>query len=1074
MTYRELPDTVAALEGEVQRLWEEEDTFHKSLERRRGNPDFVFYEGPPTANGRPGVHHIMARTIKDLIARYRTMTGYHLTRIAGWDTHGLPVELEAERQLGISGKPDIEKLGIAEFNRVCRENIFTYKDDWEQLSLRIAYWLDYDRAYITFSPEYVESVWWAISEIDRKGYLYRGYKIVPYCPRCGTGLSSHEVAQGYRTVAEPSVYIKFHLSDDPDDARVLSWTTTPWTLPGNLALAVGEDIDYVRVRIMAPAADAGDGSGGFPRGAESGEVLILAKSLLEDALRHPYEVVEELKGRDLVGLSYRPLFPGAVEGEGNEAAWTILPAEFVTTEEGTGVVHTAVMYGEDDFVLGTRVGLPMQHTVDESGRFVDRVPGGLSGGHVKDEATEDAILAYLRDNDLLYRRQMYEHSYPHCWRCDSALLYMARDSWYIQTTAVKDRLLANNAAVDWHPPEIGRGRMGEWLENNVDWALSRDRYWGTPLPIWECAEDPAHREVVGSYAELAARIGGLPEDFDPHRPEIDELTWSCREDGCAGAMVRVPQVADAWFDSGSMPFAQWHYPFENKDEFERHFPADYIAEGLDQTRGWFYSLLAISTILFDQPPYRSVVVNDMILDAEGQKMSKSRGNVADPWEAIGEFGADVARFYLMSSSNPWVPKRWDPAGLGEVDRKLFATLRNTYRFFALYANLANWRHESSSARAWAKRSTLDRWLLSRLDSLTLAMRDDLERYDLTIAARRISTFVLDDLSNWYVRRSRDRFWATRPGQEDSEDTVDAFATLREALLSCAGLVAPIAPFLSDWIHRALGDGASVHLSDYPIDEGRRDTALEQEMEDVRELAALGRAAREHANIRIRQPLRTLGAIVPGGRRISPALTAILQDELNVHRVVFLSDSDEVVRLSAKPNFGALGPRFGPRTPAVAKAISALGGEAVRSLQAGEEATLAVDGQPVAIGPEHVTVLEEASGDLEVTSSDGYLVALDRTIDEALRAEGIARELVNRVQRLRKDAGLEVSDRILLGIRGAPAVEEAAEQHRAHIAGETLATELQIGAEGTGDLWNVEEVEIDGEWVTIGVARCGEQ
>jgi isoleucyl-tRNA synthetase len=616
--------------------------------------------------------------------------------------------------------------------------------------------------------------------------------------------------------------------------------------------------------------------------------------------------------------------------------------------------------------------------------------------------------------------------------------------------------------------------MGEWLENNVDWALSRDRYWGTPLPIWECTEEATHREVLGSYAELAERIGGLPDDFDPHRPEIDELTWSCRDDACAGVMHRVPQVADAWFDSGSMPFAQWHYPFENKDDFERHFPADYIAEGLDQTRGWFYSLLAISTLLFDQAPYRAVVVNDMILDAEGQKMSKSRGNVADPWEAIGEFGADVARFYLMSSSNPWVPKRWDPEGLREVDRRLFATLRNTYRFFALYANLAAWRHENSPGRPWAERSTLDRWLLSRLDSLAIAMREELGRYDLTRAARRISAFVQDDLSNWYVRRSRDRFWATRPEQEDSEDTADAFATLWEALLACAGLVAPIAPFLSDWIYRALGDGTSVHLSDYPADGGRCDAALEQEMEDVRQLATLGRSAREHANLRIRQPLRTLSAIVPGGRGISPALTAILQEELNVHRVVFLSDSDEVVRLSAKPQFGALGPRFGPRTPAVAQAIATLEGQAVRRLQAGEEVTLTVDGEELAIGPQDVTVLEEASGDLEVTSSDGYLVALDRAVDDELRAEGIARELVNRVQRLRKDAGLEVSDRIRLGITGAQTVEDAAAEYRAQIAGETLATELWIGDQRTGDLANVEEVEIDGERATIGVARLGEQ
>jgi isoleucyl-tRNA synthetase len=1076
MAYRELPDTVAALEAEVQRLWEEEDTFRLSLDQRKGTRDFVFYEGPPTANGRPGVHHIIARTIKDLVARYRTMTGLHLTRIAGWDTHGLPVELEAERQLGISGKPDIEKLGIAEFNRVCRENIWTYKDDWERLSQRIAYWLDYDQAYITCSPEYVESVWWAISEIHKKGLLYRGYRIVPYCPRCGTGLSSHEVAQGYRTVAEPSVYIKFHLIDDPEDARILSWTTTPWTLPGNLALAVGEDIDYVRIRIKDPSElpEAERDKVRFPRGAEPGEVFILAREMLDEALRHPYEVVSELKGADLSGRRYRPLFPGAVEAEGSDAAWTVLPAGFVTTEEGTGVVHTAVMYGEDDFELGKQVGLPMQHTVDDDGKFVGRVPGGLAGRHVKDPGTEEGITEYLVANDLLYRRQMYEHSYPHCWRCDSALLYTARDSWYIKTTAVKDRLLVHNASVDWHPLEIGSGRMGEWLENNVDWALSRDRYWGTPLPIWECSEAETHREVLGSYAELADRVGPLPEDFDPHRPEIDALTWPCVVPGCTGSMSRVPQVADAWFDSGSMPFAQWHYPFENREEFELHFPADYIAEGVDQTRGWFYSLLAISTILFDTSPYRAVVVNDLILNADGQKMSKSRGNVVDPWEAIGDHGADVIRYYLISSSNPWIPKRWDPEGLREVDRKLFATLRNTYRFFAMYANLEGWTHAAPGARPWQERSVLDRWLLSRLDTLSGSLRADLEQYDLTRAARRFSAFVLDELSNWYVRRSRDRFWATRPGKLDAQDTADAFATLHEALLECAQLLAPVAPFLSDWIFRQLADGTSVHLADYPDARGRRDEALEQEMEDVRQLAALGRAAREEAGVRIRQPLRSLSVVIPGGRTSSATLTEILAEELNVKTLVFLTGSDEIVRLSAKPHFGTLGPRFGAQTPSVARAIGSLGADAVRRLRAGDGVELEVDGESVDIRPEEVTILEEATGDLAVLSQNGYLVALDHHVDDVLRAEGMARELVNRVQRLRRDAGLEVTDRIRLSIRGAEAIETAAREHEEYIAGETLALEVVVADEEAGGLEFAEDVEIDNNRATVSVERMTEK
>ena len=1062
MPYRELPESVTALEEEVLRIWEDEGTFAQSLERREGSPSFVFYEGPPTANGRPGVHHIISRTLKDLIARHRTMTGHYVTRIAGWDTHGLPVELETEKQLGISGKPEIEALGIAEFNRICRENIFTYKDEWERLSLRIGYWLDYDRPYITCSPDYIESVWWALSEIDRRGLLYRGYRIVPYCPRCGTGLSSHEVAQGYRQVADPSVYVKFHLADDPDGARILSWTTTPWTLPGNLALAVGEEIDYLKVRVEPPAEGEE-----LPPGATPGEVLVIAAARREAVLRHRVKVLEELRGRDLVGLRYRPLFPGAVEADGNPKAWSVLAGDFVTVEEGTGVVHTAVMYGEDDFELGTRVGLPMQHTVDDAGRFVARVPGGLAGRDVRQPETELAIRDYLREHDFLYRREIYEHSYPHCWRCESALLYMARDSWYIRTTAVKERLLAHNAEIDWHPPEIGRGRMGEWLENNVDWALSRDRYWGTPLPIWECSETREHREIVGSYAALAELAGELPADFEPHRPEIDEIEWECSNDGCAGWMRRVPQVADAWFDSGSMPYAQWHYPFENREEFERHFPADYVAEGVDQTRGWFYSLLAISTILFDRSPFRAALVNDLILDAVGQKMSKARGNAADPWETIAEYGADVVRYYLISVSNPWLPKRWDPDGLRETERKLFSTLRSTYRFFALYANLEGWSHESSDARPPPERGLLDRWLSSRLAALAEAVRSGLEQFDPTPASRRIADFVLDDLSNWYVRRSRDRFWATRPDQADSQETANAFATLHEALVTCAGLLAPFAPFLSDWLHRALLGGESVHLSDFPVP-GTRDRELEREMGDVRELVALGRSAREQAGVRIRQPLRQLSAVVPGGRCPSAAAVELLRQELNVKRVVFLTSSDDIIWLSVKPNFAALGPRFGSGTPIVARAIASLEAEQIRALQHGDRVRITADGTEVEVGPEEVFVLEEAAGELAVTSADGYLVALDPGLDDELRAEGIARELVSRIQRLRKEAGLEVADRIRLRISSDAAVEAAAAAHGEYIAGETLAVGLGVG--GAEELPHTVEVEIDDVRVTIGVER----
>ena len=1069
MAYRPTPESVRGLESEILGRWDEEKTFERSLAARAGAKDFVFYEGPPTANANPGVHHILARTIKDAIVRYRTMTGRHVPRKAGWDTHGLPVELEVERSLGISGKPEIEHYGIREFNEACRRNVFRYQDEWERLSRDIGYWLDYGDPYVTYSANFIESGWWALSEIERRGLLYRGYRVIPTCPRCGTGLSSHEVAQGYRDVTEPAVTMKFHLVDDPDGARILSWTTTPWTLPGNLGLAVGPDIAYARVRILAEA-DGGTAPGRThegPGGALPGEVLILARDRVAEVLRHPYEIVGEMSGAELAGLRYEPLFPGAVDRAGSETAWTVLEADFVTVDEGTGVVHTAVMYGEDDFRLGQGAGLPMQHTVGEDGRFLASVPGGLAGMHVKDRETERAIREWAVEHDQLYLREMYEHSYPHCWRCDSALLYMARDSWYIRTTAVKDRLLEHNASVDWHPPETGAGRMGEWLENNVDWALSRERYWGTPLPIWLCSEDEEHRTVIGSFADLGRRVGGLPDDFDPHRPGIDGYAWDCEVDGCDGRMSRVPEVADAWFDSGSMPYAQWHYPFENHDTFRRYFPADYIAEGIDQTRGWFYSLLALSTILFDRAPFRAVIVNDQVLDATGRKMSKSRGNAVDPRDALDAYGADVTRFYFLSSSNPWVPKRWDPSALRETDRKLFATLRHTYRFFALYANEEGWSHAASGAAPAAERSDLDRWVLARLDRVAGLVDEALKGFDLTAGARAIQEFVLDDVSNWYVRRSRNRFWATRP--DASAASADAFATLHECLVTAARLLAPFAPFMSDWLHRALANDESVHLADFPRAGDRREPELERAMDDVRRLVALGRAARDKAGVHTRQPLRRLHAVLPEGRRLSDPMAALVMEELNLKQVVWLGESEDLVGLYAKPRFGALGPKHGARTPAVARAIGELETAALRELKAGRTVEIEVGGESVRVAPEDVAILEETRTDLAVASDGGCLAALDTEIDEGLRAEGYAREIVNRVQRLRREAGLEVADRIRLGIAGPEALEGAAAAHSEYIAGETLALQVRIGADRLGGL-ATKRVRLGEFEVRMGVER----
>jgi isoleucyl-tRNA synthetase len=1044
MAYRDLTEPIESLEQEILSLWEQEGTFERSLELRKGAPEFVFYEGPPTANGRPGVHHVLARTIKDAVARHRAMAGHHVTRIAGWDTHGLPVEIEAEKRLGISGKPEIEKIGIAEFNRACRENVFTYKEDWERLSRRIGYWLDYDRPYITFSREYVESVWWALSEIERKGLLYRGFKVLPYCPRCGTGLSSHEVAQGYADRSDPSVTVRFPVVGETGRS-LLIWTTTPWTLVSNVAVAFGPQLKYVEVE-------------------REGERFVLSAARVADLFGDDARVVRDVSTEELAGLTYRRPFD--LDPSYPEATGRVLPAEFVSDEDGTGLVHSAPAFGADDFEMGKRHDLPVVRPVDDSGRF-DAQVREVGGVAVKD--ADAALVAMLEDRGLLFHAAKFVHSYPHCWRCDNPLIYMARDSWYIRTTDVKQRLLANSAATAWHPPEIGSGRMGEWLANNVDWAISRDRYWGTPLPIWVCGADSAHREVPGSYDRLAELAGSLPTDFDPHRPGIDELSWNCTHEGCSGVMHRVPEVLDTWFDSGSMPFAQWHYPFENRSEFETHFPADFIAEGVDQTRGWFYSLLAISTLLFDEAPYRAVVVNDLVLDEGGQKMSKSKGNVIDPWAALSDHGADAIRFYLLASSNPWLPKRWDSEGIRETNRKLFDTLRSVYRFFALYARLDGWSAETSGARPVDERLPIDRWLLSRLDSLAGSLNDDLERYDLTRAARRLSEFVLDDLSNWYVRRNRDRFWATRPGGNDSLWTDDAFATLHETLATTAVLLAPFAPFLSDWLHRELM-GGSVHLADYPGSSGRRDEGLEAEMEDVRALVTLGRAAREEAGIRVRQPLPGIQAAIPGGRGLSEAMDEILREELNVREVVFPAADADIIRLSAKPDFGRLGPRFGDRTPVVARMIGHLEAPALQDLRDGASVMADLDGTSVEIMPEDVRIVESAKGDLTVKTGGGYVVGLDTSLTEELRAEGLAREIVSRIQRFRRDAGLAVSDRIRLAVAGSDRLEDVVRSYREGIGGETLALEIETGTNAVKSLEHVQELEIEGENATVALSR----
>jgi isoleucyl-tRNA synthetase len=1052
--FPDLPASVSALEEQILRTWTAEDTFTRSLERTAEGDPFVFFEGPPTANGRPGIHHVFARTIKDAVARYRTMQGRFVRRQAGWDTHGLPVEIEAEKRLGISGKPEIERLGIARFNEVCRESVLTYTEEWERFSARIGYWLDYSRPYVTYHSDYIESVWWSLKEISGRGLVYRGHKILPYCGRCGTSLSSHEVALGYREVKDPSLYVtmpELDVDGAPTGRDFLVWTTTPWTLVSNVALAVHPELAYAEVE-------------------HEGRRYIVARDRVGPLFGEEAVIRSSAAGADLVGRRYvRPfdwLEAPADAAEAAGRAWRVVPAEFVSAEDGSGVVHLSPAFGADDYAAGREHGLPVLLPVDDRGHFRDDVP--LVGGRFVKEADED-LVRDLKERGLVFRSAREAHAYPHCWRCGTPLLYMARHSWFIRTTAVRDDLLRNNAAVSWHPPEIGTGRFGEWLENNVDWAISRNRFWGTPLPIWVCDAEPAHLETIGSLAELGERVGGLPEGFDPHRPFIDELAWGCTQPGCRGSMRRTPEVIDVWYDSGAMPFAQWHYPFENAEGFERQFPADFICEGVDQTRGWFYSLMAISTLLGRGPAFRHVLVNDLVLDAEGQKMSKSRGNVVDPWSAIEEFGSDAIRWYLLTSSNPWLPKRFDPEGIRELQRKVFDTLRNTYRFFALYANLEGWAPADASPER-AARPVMDRWLLSRLETVRAAVGDSLDTYNLTQAVRALGEFVVDDLSNWYVRRSRDRFW----GSVDAADARAAFATLHEALVTVARLAAPVAPFLSDWLHRGLTGGESVHLADFPEPGEPREEELERGMEAVRRLATLGRSAREEIGVRVRQPLAALYAVVPGSIEVGPQLLEILRDELNVRRVEFLDAAEALVTFSARPNFRSLGARLGKATPRVAGAIRELSSDALGSFRRGEPLWIELDGERVPIGADDLEIVQEARGEMAVQAEGGYTIALDATLTPELVAEGLARELVNRVQRLRKDSGLEVSDRIRLGVSAGPEVAEAVAAHRDFVCGETLAVELDLrsDADGVPGFADVRQVDLDGRPVALGLERAG--
>ncbi len=995
------------------------------------------------------------------------MKGFRVERKAGWDTHGLPVEIEVEKKLGISGKQDIERFGVAEFNRLCRESVFTYRAEWEQISQRIGYWLDYEHPYVTYHNNYVESVWWSLDTLYGRGLIYRGHKILPYCSRCGTSLSSHEVAQGYKDVDDPSVYIALDLETSGGAGRrILVWTTTPWTLVSNAALAVRPDLTYVEL---------------LKTGSPDARTIIMAESRARAVLGDDYESrwtrVGALQGSDLVGMRYRrPLdwleYPDGTNHE------IIVGEDFVTDGDGSGVVHMSPAFGADDYAAGRRHNLAFLLPVTGRGEFDAEVP--LVGGMwVKD--ADPLIVEELKKRGVLWKAGTMNHSYPHCWRCGTPLLYYARTSWFVRTSAYKDEMVARNAAINWNPADLGTGRMGEWLENNIDWAVSRDRYWGTPLPIWVCDADAEHLDVVGSFAELATRSGTtLGADFDPHKPFVDDYAWGCTVQGCTGTMHRTPEVIDAWYDSGSMPFAQWHYPFENREMVASQFPASFIAEGQDQTRGWFYTLLAIATGLGDTlpnngagtaAPFQAVVVNGIVTDAEGKKMSKSRGNIVLPADVIERHGADAARLFLVSSSKVWEERRFDENAIRQGAGRFLRTLKNIYS--GMFANLANFGWEpSASDPAVSERPLMDRWVLSRLAAVEAAADAALMTFDATTAARVVMEFVDEDVANWYVRQSRSRLWAK--DNVFTSDTNAAFATLHEVLVVTSRLLAPFAPFLTDAMHREL-TGGSVHLAAYVRSDlaANRDEQLESDMATIRALATLGRAAREQVGINVRQPLSRMICVAPGiGERQLAELLPVLRAELNVKQVDFASDGDALVTLEARPNFRSLGKKFGKKTPLAADAVKEFTSAHLRAFQGGAELAVSVEGETHLLEADDVTIVSRASGSLVVEHQGQLFAAIDPVITPELAREGMARELISRVQRMRKEAGLAVSDRIHLSIGGDAAVQEAARTHRDWIADEVLATSIAIGEEHSRSTHMParQQVDIDGVAAELALTR----
>jgi len=1005
---------LVALEERVLARWARDDVFAESLRQREGAPEWVFYEGPPTANGRPGLHHVWARAYKDLYPRFHTMRGRYVARKGGWDCHGLPVELEVEKELGFSSKRDIEEFGIAEFNQRCRESVHRYVEDWSALTSRIGMWLDTANAYWTLTDEYVESVWWQLRSLWDKGLIYEGFKVVPYCGRCGTALSSHEVALGYEEITEPSVYVRFPVHDR--DYDLLVWTTTPWTLISNVAAAVGPDVEYVRVRGRAGTRD-----------------LVLAASRMGPVLGDDAAVVGPVPVAELVGLHYERPFDYLPVETGVDA-WRVVAADFVTLDDGSGIVHLAPAFGEVDRELGEREGLPLLNPVDAAAHFDASVPP-YRGRFVKDADPE--IIAALDAAGRLEKVEDYTHSYPHCWRCGTPLIYWAKPTWFARTSDHRDELLRENETVDWHPEHIKHGRFGDWLANNVDWALSRDRFWGTPLPIWRC-DDCGHEHCIGSRAELAELAGQDLTGLDLHRPAVDDVAIACPE--CAGRARRVEPVLDAWFDSGAMPAAQFHYPFEHEAEFERRFPADFICEALDQTRGWFYSLLAVNTLLFGRSPYRHVVCLGLLVDRDGQKMSKSRGNVIDPWTILQSRGADALRWYFFSAGSPWTSRRVYEEGIDESTRRFLLRLWNTYSFFVTYARLDGWAPSEPDQEPV---HVLDRWTRSRVHSTVRAVTDALEQYDALGAAQALEGLV-DDLSNWFVRRGRSRFWK-------SADPA-AHATLHEALVTVCTLLAPFCPFVADELYVNLaGSGTSVHLADWPtVDEHAIDTELDAAVGLARQVVTLGRAARAEARLKVRQPLRRALVLLPQPSALAPELLTEIAEELNVKQVDLLADLEGLLDYTVVPNFRRLGPRVGPLMPRLKDLLAAAdGAEVRRALEADGVYRVEIDGEIIDLGPDDLDVRATAHEELVLAQDGGLAVALDTTLDDDLRSEGRARELVRAINDHRKELGLELSDRITVELHATGDVADAARKHREWTMGEVLAVTFEV-IEDAGD------------------------